>query len=296
MPHKPLSIMKGLNLVAIIIIVAVVWSVIAILTPPHKLVVHPTMATASICEHPEQSWFTQRVMHHPVLGIQQLVARHITGREPHWIEFDAVGPISALACDGHPMRVFGGDGDEAKRVCWNEDVFMRKDNACIVFSIGSNNQFAFEEDIIVNTTCSVHTFDCTVDNLTLGQVLQDAKAKRFVFHWICVGAGCGRTSLMQLIDAHGVPSYLKFDAEGAEYETLSSFMYEARYRLEQTGVNAFPPQIGLELHSITAQFEVSRKGLATFVDMLKRVGGYELAHRRDNILGYGGSELLFVRG
>jgi hypothetical protein len=56
------------------------------------------------------------------------------------------------------MRILG-QGDEEKRVCWTPE-FEQDD--CVVFSLGSNNQWTFEENVVKETKCKIHTFDCTV--------------------------------------------------------------------------------------------------------------------------------------
>ncbi len=49
-----------------------------------------------------------------------------------------------MVCDAD---VFGDDGDSA---------------SCVVFSIGSNNNFRFEDAVLAETKCTVHTYDCFV--------------------------------------------------------------------------------------------------------------------------------------
>ncbi len=239
----------------------------------------------SLCEiRNARSWVRHNVFGHPLLGIQQLLSTD----PPHWAAFDSMGPVLPHACDSiGPMCVLGS-GDEEKRICWPLDVL--KSPGCVVFSIGSNNQWTFEEDVSAKTTCMVHTFDCTVKNPT-------PPPTRVAFHPTCVGSSCGLTPLMELVERHGVPYYLKFDAEGYEFETLATFLYYAYARYHESGgtVDMFPTQIGLEVHYTTPFFDVSQQGLLAFSNMLFHLGGYVIAHRRDNRLGYGGSEFLFVR-
>merc|ERR1711916_24844 len=81
------------------------------------------------------------------------VFRYDTSRS--WPPFDMFGP-STLRCPD--MRILG-EGDEEKRICWTPS-FEKED--CVIFSLGSNNQWTFEENVVKETKCKIHTFDCTV--------------------------------------------------------------------------------------------------------------------------------------
>ncbi len=69
--------------------------------------------------------------------------------------FDMMGPV-AKVCNKFEHY---GKGDEEKRFCGD---FNALRHPCVIFSIGSNNQLGFEEDIYRKTNCSVKTFDCTM--------------------------------------------------------------------------------------------------------------------------------------
>jgi hypothetical protein len=234
----------------------------------------------SMCKRTSRSWIQHHVLTHPLVALRQVIMIPMSG-ERHWQAFDAMGNVDKAGCTN--MRTLGTD-DEEKAVCWS---YKLEQPGCVIFSIGSNNQWTFELDVLHKTACIIHTFDCTVTNPTPPPMVQ--------FHSICVGSDCGLTPLMKLMEQYGVPYYLKFDAEGYEFETLAAFIYDARMRLETTGVNTFPNQIAVEVHYSTPQFEVSYNGLVAFSNMLRVVGEYNLIHRRDNKYGYGGSEFLFIR-
>ena len=53
---------------------------------------------------------------------------------------------------------------------------------CVVVSIGSNNQWGFEEAVASSSHCRVETFDCTVD-ATVPAPLRS----RVTFHPFCLG-------------------------------------------------------------------------------------------------------------
>jgi hypothetical protein len=47
----------------------------------------------------------------------------------------------------------------------------------------SNNEWSFEEAVAAHTECEIHTFDCTVTNVTIPPAL----ANRVTFHETCLG-------------------------------------------------------------------------------------------------------------
>jgi len=89
--------------------------------------------------------------------------------------FDPLASCKNFSC-------VGGDcgADEAKIICGFEE--LQQNQNCIVYSIGSNNQWKFELDIINRTQCNVHTFDCT------GKFARFHKPShsRIHFHHICL--------------------------------------------------------------------------------------------------------------
>ena len=58
-------------------------------------------------------------------------------------------------------------------------------NHCVVYSIGSNNQWGFERDIYKYTNCSIETFDCT-----LRPTIQPPAeiSSRTTLHHVCLGS------------------------------------------------------------------------------------------------------------
>ena len=68
---------------------------------------------------------------------------------------EAFGPIGP-ACNR--LETFG-KGDEEKHACG----LAQLDAPCRVISVGSNDQWGFEEEVVARTRCDVATLDCTVD-------------------------------------------------------------------------------------------------------------------------------------
>ena len=158
-----------------------------------------------------------------------------------WLRFDVMMPALPEACPS--LKRVGGDGDGGKLICGLDQIPDDPGRPCIVYSIGSNNNWAFEEDIVKTTTCQVFTFDCTVD----GQVplaIQD----RVSFYPQCLGnvpEGSTDTNfrslrgLMEML-GHDHITLLKADIEGYEYDLFSQLLSEDDIVL--------PEQISFELH------------------------------------------------
>ena len=101
------------------------------------------------------------------------------------------------------------------------------DGSCIVYSLGSNNIFEFEEAVLRKTNCSVHTFDCTSSPPTR------SLGPRFTFHPICVGhskAGMEHPEAFKTLVAimrdlgHAALAIVKWDVEGFEYDLFREML------------------------------------------------------------------------
>ncbi len=224
----------------------------------------------SLCGAPRQSWWQQ----------------HVFRKRPRNV-MGGFGPVVERACPTLPLGVLG-QGDEEKRICGSLPA-----DGCLVFSLGSNNQWTFEQAVLrASPACVVHTFDCTLT----GE--QARPPPGVVFHSTCMGHSsntCGYSTLMRQMDLHGVPQYLKVDIEGYEYETLLEYLMEARMR--STSV-VLPAQIAVEVHRLTSAVDLDRAELAEFANALHALGGYTIVHRRDNDLGHSGAaaEFLLIKG
>lgn len=94
---------------------------------------------------------------------------------------------------------------------------------CKIISIGSHNEWGFEEAIVARTNCTVDTFDCTGKGK--GWAVPSAIAHRVVLHEKCIGGAEGVKAgsqdfitwqtLLQLAGmTDAAPTYLKMDIEG----------------------------------------------------------------------------------
>eukprot|EP01083_Nonionella_stella_P254104 873633_1 len=99
------------------------------------------------------------------------------GMEYGKYRFQMLGP-TVVNCN--KTKTFGR-GDESKIFCWDKS-YDESEYSCIVYSIGSNNIFGFEEDLLKNTKCKVHIFDCTVEHPKPPTIY----GHRLIYHNLCI--------------------------------------------------------------------------------------------------------------
>lgn len=117
---------------------------------------------------------------------------------------------------------------------------------CHVFSIGSNGNYQFEEDILKNTPCAVSTFDCTMKNRGGGKVLHSSRHK---FYLKCLGSEEKAASDEDFVSMRGAKAlaeaetvdFLKIDIEGFEFDVLGA-PFDVRHK------DDLPRQIAMEVH------------------------------------------------
>jgi hypothetical protein len=176
--------------------------------------------------------------------------------------------------------------DSRRAVEANSD---NKDAECHIFSIGSNDQWGFEEDVMKifkNRRCHTHTFDCTLP----GEPKLKPQNDHVHFYPYCVGSQDDTKSnnndkittkkylpYSELWNATGIssaPKLLKMDVEGFEFDVLISMLSHAPS-------STWPEQIMMEVHWATRMVDVewmlrTRQSaeIAMFFDILFNVGGY----------------------
>lgn len=117
----------------------------------------------------------------------------------------------------HEERI-GPHGDGGKWVCDPEKI--RSSSSCLIYSIGSSNDFRFEEAILrdISNNCEIHVFDHTVKNAT-------NKPLNVHFHpWgLAVrthGALKSLTNIVHQLNHTGrTIDVFKIDCEGCEWDT-----------------------------------------------------------------------------
>ncbi|UJR19321.1 hypothetical protein I4U23_022450 [Adineta vaga] len=163
-----------------------------------------------------------------------------------------------LACpyNNNHMKRYGLPDDTGKLLCGLE--ILSSDDSCTVYSLGSGNDFRFEESILAQTKCTVYTFDCT-------SFPPQTKYDRLHFYKICLGENSPMQryiypesgkyldnplltimtymSFDQImkINNHNQIHVLKMDIEGGEYSAF-------RDLLKNDTKQNLPYQISFESH------------------------------------------------
>lgn len=177
-------------------------------------------------------------------------------------------------------RRLGLWGDGGKWACDPHRITTRvKERGCLVYSVGSNNDFSFEEAILrdVSPECEIHTFDHTIG----------AKPSKLpvnvTFHpWGLARKNEGQNmkTMASIIRTLGHTDreidIFKIDCEGCEWETVKSwFKGGARIR-----------QVLVEVHSGTNDAIVPLPAM-DFMSFMKEQG-YVIFHKEPNIAFTGG--------
>ena len=208
----------------------------------------------------------------------------------------------------HERRLGGeGTGDGPKWVCDPHRISEKaklvqlrsggKDSGCLVYSIGCNNDFQFEEAVLreIDPKCEVHSFDHTI------KVSEEKKPPGVTFHSVGLESKTSfdskdrkRMSLPGLIAEFGHKrreiDLLKIDCEGCEYRSFKNWFTEA---------GILPRQILVEVHLGTEKSLYDDKlPLAEEFFVLMRELGYAIFHKEPNIntVAKGGvCEYSFIR-
>lgn len=187
----------------------------------------------------------------------------------------------------HERRV-GRWGDGGKWIC-DPHRIAANNGSCLVYSIGSNNDFSFEEGILrdISPACEIHTFDPTVGN----QPSNLPKGGHVHFHpWGLSDRVDGDYKTFgemakTLGHAKQEIDIMKIDCEGCEWSSFKSWF--------EGGISV--RQILIELHSGTEGGPDAVPALA-FMTYLQKAG-YVIFHKEPNTLGCRGEciEYAFIR-
>jgi len=180
---------------------------------------------------------------------------------------------------------------------------------CVVYSIGGNNQWQFELDVLRKTPCEVHTFDCTGERERF-KVPEDP---RLHFHFVClgtenknntevVGMGGEFWTLAKMTETlnHTKIDLLKTDIEGYEWPMFNSWPIGSEKSYEST---VLPMQVLVEIHYKTHMPELAwhhRRDFKYLTDMIRLQErllkmGYITVIRDDNRQCGHCSELTLLR-
>lgn len=182
-------------------------------------------------------------------------------------------------------RKLGSRADGGKWVC-DPHRIKRGKGSCLTYSIGSNNQFDFEEALDKHLGgCEIHTFDPTIEGTK-------ADAKITTYHKTGISSQADANNktfftIGQTIDSLGhanrVIDIFKIDCEGCEY---SLFTHEFFQALDSRGVKL--RQILVELHPYSSfKNQIGSKEqflVATNFFKLLRERGYVIFHKEPNNL------------
>jgi hypothetical protein len=223
--------------------------------------------------------------------------------------FDAnMAGCKSMACVGGRCKA-----DQSKFVCGLDE--LQKEKTCVVYSIGGNNQWKFEIDMLEKTPCEIHTFDCTGPK----RRFRKPDNERLHFHHVCLGTEnedakadgekctkCGATwTLLEMQQrlGHTRIDLLKVDIEGFEWPLLESWPIltdpEAQHILH-------PMQLLVEVHYWTLFNElwgphgaknIDFKSPSDMVNLQARLlrMGYVVVERDDNRHCMHCTELTLVR-
>lgn len=166
---------------------------------------------------------------------------------------------SKIVCGMDAMKQTKGSGSRNGASSNSPD----KEAPCIVYSIGGNNQWEFELDILNTTDCVIHTFDCT----GFERRFRKPDNPRLHFHFVCLGTEnkpanhscrarkkeqCGEIWTLQRMQQtmhHSRIDLLKIDIEGFEWPLLESWPLLSDTRASSEVL--LPMQLLLEVHFIT---------------------------------------------
>lgn len=174
----------------------------------------------------------------------------------------------------------GLQGEGGKWVC--DPYKIRTKEHCLVYSVGSNGQYDFEEGVHnhISPKCEIHTVD--MNNWTT--YTSEAPPKYVTYHVNKIGPepNMPMDAFVRKLGHKGREiDIFKIDCEGCEWQTYKSWF----------GEDVYIRQILVEIHG-TGGGQGAHDFFNTLFDM-----GYVVFHKEPNTLGCGGScvEYAFVK-
>lgn len=195
----------------------------------------------------------------------------------------------------HERRI-GNTGDGGKWVCDPHRIGGKKD--CLIYSIGSNNDFSFEQDIFqrIGNHCEIHTFDPGNFSSTALRIHHELSVNLHYHQWGIDGTTNGhdkRTRRLQYLTLNETVHRLghvgrtvdifKIDCEGCELTTFDTWVQPNIIQLQQ---------ILVEVH---AGGDFIKQDIPAFFQGMHQ-HGYVIFHKEPNIMWWTGAvEYCFLR-
>ena len=226
-------------------------------------------------------FLTEKWPHHPLHGGDEcgfnVAGKNSSGVVAGVVEGinNLVYPMEHLLPCPSPLKRFGEgfQGDTGKLLCEADMLFSLPN--CVIYSLGSNNQWEFEKAISDATrTCKVFTFDCTSNP-------PPSPIPGVQFEKVCMGErnefkdGRQYHTLSHLMETHGheAVQLLKMDVEGFE-------MYVFNEMLTVPFSKKLPYQISVETHCWHFNAAMALQHLALFQRL--SMAGYRFVSRENN--------------
>ena len=215
---------------------------------------------------------------------------------PKHSAFIAAFPPQGPKCK-HPSYIGNrSKHDTSKFACGTASFGESSDEECVIVSIGSRDEWTFEEDTYAQMKhCKIHTFDCT-SNDTMPERIRD----RTVFHRVCISSMDATIEGLTYMTWTTVftsflkirPALVKLDIEGHEYQLMDSIqasedrMHPMQLLMEIHARTGYMPGLGFserrsgektagELMALQRRLQVHPHRLADGLPALPRGGGFE---------------------
>lgn len=178
----------------------------------------------------------------------------------------------ALNCQ-HERRI-GLWGDGGKWVCDPHRIMKKSNKSCLVYSVGFNNEFSFEQNVLekISPECEIHTFDPTVGDTPNNL---PTHGKIFFHPWGLADKNQESyktlpTIIKELNHTGKEIDLLKIDCEDCEFQTFITWFDNS----------TLIRQILLEIHKGTE--DVATPPAQEIMLLLQREG-YVIFHKEPNI-------------
>lgn len=170
-----------------------------------------------------------------------------------------------------------------------------QDIPCVVYSIGSNNEFSFEERVrFVAPGCEIHTFDPTVKETGEGKRFYDQYHDTYGLGGIDSDQGRfpirSIESIMKELN-HNYIDFLKVDVEGYEWDFLQQVDWN-RVHVGQLLIEMHPPVKGG--NNFLFKNEMNAHELDIIFHKLEEAGFYLISLEPVTYSNFGQVELVFM--